>query len=125
MSKGEYAAFYGSIGYQLSHIAVGQRKHDYAVIPESVYADWKKLLSFDDEKMEVIDGEDNAKREKFIAHFTDSEHSWIVSTIKCPHPDQPQGINWRLILNIERDGEELSHSKMSADEFWRYIKSRG
>lgn len=123
MSKGEYAAFYGPIGYQLAHIAAGQRDYSYAIIPEAVYDDWKKLVDFDDEKVETVIGEEKASREQFVAHFTDTEHSWSVTTVKCPHPAKLQDTNWRLIVEIKRDDEVISRSKMSVDDFWRYIKS--
>ena len=121
MSRGEFAAFYGSIAFQLTHIAEGQRLHSYAIIPEAIYEDWKRLQDFDNEMVVSYPGKDKKMHEQTVTRFTDHEHSWTVTTVKCPHPSNPHDVSWRLILSIERDNEIMSSSKMSADDYWAYI----
>lgn len=93
----EYAAFYGTIGYQLTQVAEGQKQHSYAMVPESIYRGWKRLISFKDEKEASYFGTDMAEHQTTIAHFEDEGHNWYVTTAKCAHPSDPADFCWRYI----------------------------
>lgn len=113
----EYAAFYGTIGYQLTQVAEGQKQHSYAIVPESIYRGWKRLISFKDEKEASYFGTDMAEHQTTIAHFEDEGHNWYVTTAKCAHPSDPADFCWRYIIKITMDTITLSRSKVRFEDY--------
>lgn len=118
----EYAAFYGTIGEQLTFVSEGQKQHSYAMVPESIYRGWKRLNSFVEEKGGSYYGTDMAEHQTDTAHFKDEEHTWSVTTAKCPHPSDPtKEFCWRYIIKITHNGNILSRSRVRFEDYLHSI----
>ena len=120
--RGKYELYYDTIGSMLKQIAEGQGKHSFAIIPEAIYADWKRLADFQSEEEHDIADKDNTRKYS-TAHFADAEHSWQVITTKCKHPDPAMGNDWRFIKCIIMDDSEISHSQMSIEDFFKICRT--
>ena len=119
MGRGEYKLCYGTIGFALTEIAEGLKRHDYGLIPEKTYQTWTSFGTFKSEKSAVI-----RKRDRFTAHFEDIDgQKWDVVTYKCAHDHFPlRGAHWRFIERIKCDGEVFAESKLTIAAYERIVR---
>ena len=119
MGKGEYKLCYGTIGFALTEIAEGLKRHDYALIPEETYRTWTSFDTFKCEMSVVI-----RKRNRFTAHFEDIDgQKWDVVTYKCAHDHFPlQGAHWRFVERIKRDSKVFAGSKITIAAYERIVR---
>ena len=118
---GEYGAFYGTIGFQLTQLAEGLKGHSYAIVPESFYRGWKRLGSFKEEKDGSYYGTDYNEHQVTTAKFEDEGHTWLVTTAICAHPSDPKEFCWRYIVKITKNGEVVSRPRTRFEDYLQYI----
>ena len=122
---GRIEIYHDSIGNMLEQIAEGQSLHSFAVIPELVIDEqWKPMEGFRGEDRRFETGCDGVEREFLVLSFVDDGHDWIIVTTKCKHPNAKFGDDWRFVVRIEKDGDELSRSEMSVEVYCEYVSSR-
>ena len=118
---GEYGAFYGTIGFQLTQLAEGLKEHSYAIVPESFYRAWKRLSSFRGEKEGSYYGTDFNEHAVVTAKFEDEGEIWAVTTAICPHPSDPKEFCWRYIVKITKNNTAISRPRTRFEDYLRYI----
>ena len=122
---GRIEVYHDSIGNMLRQIAEGQSQHSFAILPELIIdKQWKPMVGFKSEEKCLEVGSDGIEREFLVLLFTDDGHDWTVVTTKCKHPNARFGNDWRFVARIEKDGEELSRSQMSIEEYSQYVSLR-
>ena len=116
----EYAFFEGTIGELLSVIINGYEAHDYVIIPESCYEDWKKLTSFVRE--DICGYEIDRVHVHRKAIFEEEGHAWEVESVNCVPPRPEMGLCWRFIVSIDKDKERLMTTRTAFSRYLEHIK---
>ena len=119
---GRFGFYYMSIAEIFSEISEGQHQHSFAIVDEESYAGWKRMSGFIDEEIGYMLCRDMVGRHFAIANFVDEGHKWAIMTTKCQHPSPGYGDNWRFIVNIRCDDEEISHSQLSVEDFFKFVE---
>ncbi|MBP5656150.1 hypothetical protein J6X15_01030 [Candidatus Saccharibacteria bacterium] len=107
------ALYYGTIGETLEFMADGQKKHDCLLSPAFMLDEWKKKSEFvSDEFDSVVD-----KHDVYLMKFSENGHEYAVAYVRMAHPNPQIGDDAAFINQIIKDGEELSHSRLSIKEY--------
>ena len=105
--------YIGPITAILENFSEGQKVHDFGLVPKDDYEAWHKHPAFMEEKFDSEVG----KHKFYRMCFKEDGHEWSVLFTQCEHPNPRLGNEFAFIVSVVKDGNEISHSKMSIEEY--------
>lgn len=109
----ENVLYEGTITEAMEFLAKGQNAGLCAVLDRCILCRWTTMEAYVGDEIESKQGTHDVHK----MHFSEDGHEYAITYTQMAHPNPMIGKDAFLILQVMKDGEELSHSWYSIQSY--------
>ena len=105
----ENVLYEGTITEAMEFLAKGQNAGLCAVLDRCIFCRWTTMEAYVGDELESKQGIHDVHK----MHFAEDGHKYAITSTQMAHPNPMIGKHAFLVLQVMKDGEEISHSPYS------------